>query len=104
MVGTITGVRSMKKTSRLCSIYSMSGVALAGLLGGTQMAFGQAADSSALDEVTVTAQRRAEGVQSVPISIVALSGKTLQDYGITSSNDLAKVTSNVQITLPQGEG
>lgn len=94
----------MKKTNRFCSIYSLSGVALAGLLGGTQMAFGQTADSSALDEVTVTAQRRAEGVQSVPISIVALSGKTLQDYGITSSNDLAKVTSNVQITLPQGEG
>ena len=101
----------MKKASRLCSICSMSAVALVGAAGGTPIASAQTStaapapgDQGELEEVTVTAQRRAETAQSVPIAIVALSGKTLQDYGITSSNDLAKVTSNVQISLPQGEG
>ncbi len=41
-----------------------------------------------LEEVIVTAQRRAESLQDAPISIVALSGETLETRGIQGLTDL----------------
>jgi iron complex outermembrane receptor protein len=79
------------------------GAAAAGVLSYVSAASGETA-SDEIEEITVTAQRRSEKIQSVPISIVAINGNTLQDLGVTSSNDLAKVASNVNISLPQGEG
>lgn len=42
-------------------------------------------------DIVVTAQRREERLQSVPISISAFSGKTLESSGIQSSKELAQV-------------
>lgn len=42
-------------------------------------------------DIVVTAQRRSESVNSVPLSITALSGSTLTDRNIASTADLAKV-------------
>lgn len=39
-------------------------------------------------DIVVTAQRRAQSLQDVPISITALSGHSLQDSGIVRSEDL----------------
>jgi len=36
-----------------------------------------------LEEVMVTAQKRTENLQDVPISIIAMSGETIDDLGIT---------------------
>ena len=52
----------------------------------------------------MTAQRRAEGVQEVPISIQAFSGEQLHELGIKSSVDLAQFTPNVDMALPSGAG
>ncbi len=54
---------------------------------------------SVLEEVTVVAQRRSESLQEVPISISALSGATLESYGIDNSLlDLQLVTPGLQTT------
>ncbi len=55
-------------------------------------------------EVIVTAQRRAEDVQTVPISIQAIGGQALRELGVKSSTDLAQFTPNVEIALPNGQG
>ena len=47
---------------------------------------------SALDDIVVTAQRRAERLQDVPISVTALSSERLEDAGIVSTEDLTSVT------------
>jgi iron complex outermembrane recepter protein len=47
-----------------------------------------ARSSNALEEIVVTAQRRAETLTSVPLSITALSGETLDSTGITTISDL----------------
>jgi len=60
--------------------------------------------AGAVDEVVVTAQRRDENVQDVPITIQVYSGKNLNDLGLRSTADLGAVTPNVQITLPYGVG
>jgi len=45
----------------------------------------------------VTAQKRAENVQDVPISVSALSGETLKDNNIDNLNDLSLYTPNVKL-------
>ncbi len=41
-----------------------------------------------LEEIVVTAQRREEGVQNIPIAINALAGDLLDDYDIQGADDL----------------
>jgi len=49
-----------------------------------------------LEEIVVSAQRRSESAQSVPISITALSGEQLSASGVTSLPDIAQVTPGLQ--------
>ena len=50
---------------------------------------------SGLEEIVVTAQRRTESIQNVPITIQALSGDTLAQLGVTTFDDVLKVLPNV---------
>lgn len=52
--------------------------------------------SSSIEEVIVTAQRREQNIQDVPISITALSGEKLQSVGITNYMGLQDVTPGFQ--------
>ncbi len=60
--------------------------------------------ATAVEEVVVTAQRRSENLQNVPISIQAFSAKDIQALGIKSSVDLGAITPNVDIALVAGPG
>src|SRR5208282_6550820 len=48
-----------------------------------------ASSSDSLDEIVVTAQRRAERLQDVPAAITALSGDTLNQMRLQGNADLA---------------
>jgi iron complex outermembrane recepter protein len=52
-------------------------------------------DTAALEEVTVTATKRSEDQQRVPIAIEALSSKTLTDMNVQNFNDYATQLSSV---------
>src|SRR5258708_13681688 len=56
------------------------------------------ASSGGLEEVVVTAQRRTENVQSVPITIQAITGDQLKQLNVTSFSDLVRYTPNVTFT------
>jgi iron complex outermembrane receptor protein len=58
---------------------------------------------SSLGEVVVTAQRRQENVQSIPISIDAYSGRQLQELGVTTPADIENVSSGVFVTPARGD-
>ena len=60
----------------------------AATLGATLPAHAQNAPEDALEEVTITAERRAVSVQDVPISAVALSGDTLAERGVKTFEEL----------------
>jgi iron complex outermembrane receptor protein len=62
------------------------------------------AGSTQLEEIVVTAQRRGENIETVPIAIQAFTGQQIKDLGVKSSTDLAQYTSNVEIALPSGAG
>jgi iron complex outermembrane receptor protein len=51
--------------------------------------------NAALDEIIVTAQKRSESVQDVPIAIQTISGDELQNLGVTDADDILKLFSNV---------
>ncbi len=51
--------------------------------------------SAGITEVVVTAQRRSESIQDVPITVQAVTGEQLKALGVQSFNDLMKYTPNV---------
>ena len=48
-------------------------------------------------DIIVTAQRRDQSIQSVPMTLQALSGNTLSQLNVTTFNDLIKYTPNVTL-------
>jgi iron complex outermembrane receptor protein len=56
------------------------------------------ADSTSVEEIIVTAEKRSERLRDVPISVTALTGSQLQDQGVTSPADLAKVVPGFTFT------
>jgi iron complex outermembrane recepter protein len=85
------------------SIIQPVGLALvvAGLWSGTALAQADAASTASNDQainesgvgdIIVTANKRSENLQKVPISISAFDGKTLAKLGISNTNDLPQIT------------
>jgi iron complex outermembrane recepter protein len=55
-------------------------------------------DTSGLTEIIVTAQRRSESLQDVPISVTALSSQQLSSVGISGIDDLAVAVPGLVVT------
>jgi len=53
--------------------------------------------SSLLEEVVVTAQKREQNLQDVPISISAFSGDALKEMGAESISDIGRATAGVEM-------
>src|SRR5882757_1234438 len=57
-----------------------------------------AADSSVLEEITVTAQKREENINKVGLTIAAIGASTLQEQNIQSLADIAQVVPGLSYT------
>lgn len=57
----------------------------------------RATKPNAVDEVVVTAQKRSEDLQEVPISITAITGSFLEETGTTSLFDIGRFAPNVSL-------
>src|SRR3569833_2135823 len=68
---------------------SIRGV-VAAVLGTALANTAVAADDNGVQEVVVTAQRRTENLQTVPLSVTALDNSTLERMGITTLSDLSR--------------
>ncbi|HEY2177669.1 MAG TPA: TonB-dependent receptor [Caulobacteraceae bacterium] len=72
---------------------------LSGWAGAAAAADAAATDASssvsAVTEIVVTAERREESIQKVPLTVQAFTGKTLNNLNITTLDDLLKFTPNV---------
>lgn len=79
----------MKGVSRnLGQCLLLTGVSV-GALFYASASFAQATtDTSSLQEIVVTAQKRSENIRDVPISITALSGADLEQAGVKNTLDL----------------
>jgi iron complex outermembrane receptor protein len=80
---------------KVSKVHAAVVAALSGVGGlSYQSAFAQAG----LEEIVVTAQRREQSLQEVPISIVAISGETMQMRGIDNLEEVSQGVPNVLIT------
>jgi iron complex outermembrane recepter protein len=57
----------------------------------------------ALNEIIVTAQKREQNIQDVPVSVMAVSGQELQDAGVKDIKNLQVLTPGVTVTSTTSE-
>lgn len=57
-----------------------------------------------LERISVTAQKRTQSVQDVPISITAFSGDMLSDMGLTETDQIGQFIPGLEISTSSGEG
>jgi iron complex outermembrane receptor protein len=83
------------------------GVALVlAIVGATALGSSWAADVAnqpVLTEIIVTAQKRAQNIQDVPISVIALSAQQLKDGGVTDIKNLQALTPGLTVTSTTSE-
>ncbi|MBB4642552.1 TonB-dependent receptor [Rhizorhapis suberifaciens] len=56
-----------------------------------------------LDEIVVTAQKRSESLQKIPIAVTAFSGRSLEARGINNVLEVATLTPGLQLSNASGE-
>ena len=74
------------KNTRIIS--SRNAIALAVLTAGLVTNV----QAEGLEEVLVTAQKRSESLQDVPLAVTAFSGETMRDFGINNTQALQATT------------
>ena len=62
---------------------------------------GALAQTGALEEVIVTATKRAESLQDIPVAVNAFNSETIQEAGINNAGDLAIMTPALNINVNQ---
>src|ERR1700738_1838766 len=80
-----------------CAIAAILSGSAAGITYATPATNDAAAESEGIQEVTVTAQRRIENLQNVPITIQALTSETLTQLNVATFDDFVKYLPNVTV-------
>src|SRR6267142_3709022 len=73
------------------------------IVTGSSWAQQQAANPPVLTEIIVTAQKREQNIQDVPISVVALSSQQLKDSGVSDIKNLTVLTPGLTVTSTTNE-
>jgi outer membrane receptor protein involved in Fe transport len=71
--------------------------------GNASLAADASAGSTVLTEVVITAQKREQNVQDVPIAVIALSGQQLKDAGVTDLKNMTALTPGLTVTSTTSE-
>jgi outer membrane receptor protein involved in Fe transport len=72
-------------------------------VGGGVSRAQEAGTTPGLAEIIVTAQKRSQNIQDVPISVIALSAQQLQDSGVTDIKNLTVLTPGLTVTSTTNE-
>jgi iron complex outermembrane receptor protein len=59
--------------------------------------------SGGLEEIVVTAQKRSQNLQDVPVAVSAFTGDDLAARGVSETSDLMGTMPNLQVTTPYGK-
>ena len=84
-----------------CGLAVLCGPLIAGAQN-LQTAAGQTADFSDIPEIIVTAQRREESAQNVPIALSTVTGSQLEIQGITNTLDIGRAVPSLIVTQTAG--
>jgi iron complex outermembrane receptor protein len=78
--------------------------AVAAALTAMPVAYAADNDAATLEDVVVTAQKRTQNLQEVPLSIQAFTTEKLEELHIQSLDDYVKLSPSVTFQRSQGEG
>ncbi len=97
-------IEKMKIINDLTRGILFAGVALSVGLGAAEQTMAQAASNGAsgLEEIIVTARRREESLQAVPVSVQAFSAETLERNNILNFEDIASRTPGMVYSFSSG--
>ena len=70
---------------------------------GQEVAVEEDEDANTVDEIVVTAQRREQSLQDVPVVVTALSEQLLEDTGVRDIKDLQILTPGLTVTSTTSE-
>ncbi len=84
----------MYKTSQLAAAVS---AAFMSLVPGVASSQGGAGEAGVLEEVIVTAQRRAESLQEVPMTVTAITPEDIADYNLFRFEDLQQLSPGLSL-------
>jgi outer membrane receptor protein involved in Fe transport len=73
------------------------GLVIAGLASAAGGAGAQDAPKPQIEELVVTAQKREQSLQDVPMAVSAVSGEAMQQAGINDMKDLARTVPSLQV-------
>jgi iron complex outermembrane receptor protein len=76
---------------------AMAGVAISAMIAAPAFAQDAQSDDGGIAEIVVTAQKRAENVQDVPIAISAFTASALQERSVGDVSALSGITPNVTL-------
>lgn len=76
----------------------LAALAATALLAGPALAQQAEVADNGLEEIVVTAEKREENLQNVPIAVTAMTGDTLTATGISNVEDLQFFVPGVSIT------
>ena len=95
---------ALSATSALALLVAIGGVvALPSTVFAQQPGSGASQSQTGLEEVVVTARRREERVQTVPVAITAFSQKDLEEHHITQIRDLARAVPSLGVSQSQSD-
>jgi outer membrane receptor protein involved in Fe transport len=102
-----SGIATKHNSKRFAfnGILPLLGLAIAfGPGGNVSHATDATASGTELTEVIITAQKRQQNLQEVPIAVIALSEQQLQDAGVTDIKNLTALTPGLTVTSTTSEG
>ena len=80
------------------------GVSAVAMAAAAPSAFAAAADGgNTVDQIVVTAQKRSQSLQDVPIVVTAVSGQLLKDANVKDIKDLTVLTPGLMVTSTSSE-
>lgn len=88
--------------SQYVTLKQITGASLIALAAGSQSVAQD--DAFSLEEIVVTAQKRSESLQDVPVSISAISAGDIAGQKLRDAGEIAALVPNLQVTDPTGDG
>ena len=94
--------QTLLQTTALCLLGAVAMTSVSAAAQTASAAAAVEADAAGADDIIVTARKRAESIQNVPITMTAYTGKDLEARNISNIADLGNSTPGVAITSITG--
>jgi iron complex outermembrane recepter protein len=83
---------------RIAVFAAAAGLSIIGISAASESVAASSENQTSLDEVIVTAQRRSQPLEDVPISVTAISGKDLEGEGVHNLKDLQTLVPSLVVS------